>query len=66
MKKLFTHLFLAVLVTGFISATPNNRINLVKVPAISKMYVSANYEIQPLPIELGEIHPLDILSFKFN
>ncbi|WP_297818399.1 hypothetical protein [Segetibacter sp.] len=66
MKKLFTNLLLAVLLFGFSSATPNSCICLVKAPNISKTYVSATYEIQTQKEVEFQIHPLDILAFRFR
>ncbi|GEO09227.1 hypothetical protein [Segetibacter aerophilus] len=66
MKKLFTNLLLAVLLYGFSSATPATCIGLVKVPNISKTYVSADYEIKVQKEVEFQVHPLDILAFRFR
>jgi hypothetical protein len=66
MKKLFTNLLLAVLLYGFTPATTTNCISLVEAYTISKTYVSASYEMQAHKEVEFQIHPLDILAFKFR
>jgi hypothetical protein len=66
MKKLITMLLIAILLNGFTPAAPTTCTSLVKISHISKTYVSAAYEIQ-VPAETAfEIHPLDILAFRFH
>jgi hypothetical protein len=65
MKKLFMNLLFAVLINGFTPATPANCITLVEGTNTNKAYISANYEIKHKAPGF-EIHPLDILAFKFD
>ena len=66
MKKLLINLLLAVLLNGFISATPSNCKSLITVATVSKMEVAAGNNIEVNRETEFEIHPLDILAFKFN
>jgi hypothetical protein len=65
MKKLFTNLLPGVLIFCSTSATPATCIGLIKITA-SKTYVSASYANDVVAVVENEIHPLDILFFKFK
>ncbi len=65
MKKLLTNLLLAVLLNGLLSAAPANCTSVMNVSNISKINFSESDDIQQQEEEAFEIHPLDILSFRF-
>lgn len=58
------NMLFAVLLNGFTPATPANCFTLVKGMQLNKGNVSVKHEMKQRPAEL-EIHPLDILTFKF-
>jgi hypothetical protein len=63
MKKVFMYFLLALLLSGFISATPTKCNSMIKVLNSGKIQQNENYGGSTQPVVL-DIHPLDILALK--
>jgi hypothetical protein len=66
MKKVFKSLLLIALLTGSISATPCCYIHCAKDKNITDLTASTFPEQKRKHVEVTDIHPMNILSLKFN